>query len=58
MIDNIFDKFWHFLYDTHGSSLLIGLDAEAERTGRKRKERRGERGRKGRIGSEGGGIMQ
>ena len=42
MIDNIFDKFWHFLYDTHGSSLLIGLDAEAERTGRKRKER-GER---------------
>ena len=57
MMSNVFDKFWYFLHVTHGSNLLIGLDAEAERTGRKRKER-GERGRKGRIGSEGGGIMQ
>ena len=41
-MSNVFDKFWYFLHVTHGSKLLIGLDAEAERTGRKRKER-GER---------------
>ena len=49
-----FEVFGYFLSSSCGSNLLIGLDAEAERTGRKRKER-GERERKGRIGSEGAG---